>query len=85
MKMLMLSVRDAKAEIYHPPVFVRTRGEGIRSFSAAVNSDHEFGKHAEDYALFELGAFDPLSGIVEGHLQPVHVINALSLRTGDAK
>lgn len=55
----MFTVFDSKVGAYLPPMFLRSTGEAIRSFSSAVqDSSHQFCKHAEDYTLFEVGAWD---------------------------
>lgn len=79
----MFSVYDSKVGAYLPPMFMRSRGEAIRSFETAVKSeDHNFNKYASDYTLFELGSWDdetakfdilatPLSlGVAVEFLQP---------------
>lgn len=56
------TVRDVKAEAYLPPIFVRSKGEAIRSFADEVNNqDSMLGKHPADYVLFYLGSFDELT------------------------
>lgn len=74
----MYSVYDSAVQAYMTPFFVRSKGEAIRSFSEAVNDEkHQFSKHASDYSLFALGAYDDNSGSVEGLKVPVRVITAL--------
>lgn len=63
MKILAFAVFDKKINAFMPPFFCRTEGEAIRSFSdAAQDSGHMFAKHAEDYTLFKVGAFDDNAG-----------------------
>jgi len=81
MKHLLVAIRDAKAEFFSPPVIVRTRGEAIRSFSDAVNDpQHQFHGHAEDFALFELGTVDVLTGEVAGGVSPLLIINGFEVK-----
>jgi len=58
-KKIICTVRDVKAEAYLPPLFVRSKGEAIRSFADEVNSkDTMLGKHPSDFVLFYLGEYD---------------------------
>ena len=59
MLMKVFSVRGMKAEAFLQPFFMVTKGTAIRAFTALVNDDkHHFGKHPEDFTLFELGEWD---------------------------
>jgi hypothetical protein len=66
----LFCVRDEKAETWTEPFFERTRGTAERAFADAVaNEEHHFHRHAEDFALYEVGSFcelEPLDG------QPIH-------------
>ena len=65
MMMKIFSVRDSAVEAFLQPFFSPTRGAAIRSVSDAVNDPkHEFSKHAQYFALYELGSFDDSSGVV---------------------
>lgn len=85
MKQLLIAVRDAKAEFFSAPMVVRTRGEAIRSFSDAVNTEGtQFHGHAEDFSLFLLGALDVLTGVITPEIQPLSIVTGLDvLRTVD--
>ena len=62
------------------PMFFRATGEAIRSFQSAANDPkHEIGMYPEDYSLFELGQFDPSSGVVELLPAPIHLATAVNL------
>jgi len=55
----VFTVYDSKVGAYLPPMFLRSTGEALRAFEAAVNSsDHQFCKHAEDFTMFEIGDWD---------------------------
>lgn len=59
----MFGVRDGKALAFLQPFFSISAGAAIRAFGDAVNeSNSVFGKHPEDYVLYELGTFDDNSG-----------------------
>lgn len=63
--MKIYSIFDSKAEAYLTPWFSPTNGIAIRTITEAVNDPtHGFGKHSQDYTLFELGHFDPETGAI---------------------
>lgn len=71
MRLIMASVRDSKADAWQSPLFFQSSAQAVRSFIDAVNDrSTEFGKHPEDYTLFELGTFDQRSGEIEVHIAP---------------
>ncbi len=66
MKLIMCSIFDTVASAWLTPMFFQSQAQGMRSFSDAVNDgESAFWKHPEDYSLFEVGTFDPSTGIVE--------------------
>lgn len=70
----MFAIHDSKAEAYLPPMFYPTSAMAIRAFTQAANAeDHEFNTHAGDYTLFELGAFDQLTGKLNSPLAPINL------------
>lgn len=72
------SVFDSKVGAYLPPIYFRSKGEAIRSFSSAVaKEDHEFCRYAEDYTLFELGEWDDSDAKFKLHLTPIPVGKAI--------
>lgn len=53
------TVYDQKSDAYLLPFYMDTDGQATRAFSDLVNdSQHEFGKHPEDYTLFSLGDYN---------------------------
>lgn len=58
MKLKMFSIYDSKVAAFNAPVFLRSTGEALRSFSDAVNKQGDLKSHAEDYTFFELGLWD---------------------------
>lgn len=76
MKLQVFTVRDAAVGSFLQPFFCRSHGEALRSFSDAVsNAEHQFAKHASDYALFFLGEFDDNSGVFDSR-EPERVVSA---------
>lgn len=72
----IFTVLDKAVGAYLQPFFAQSKGEAIRSFSDAVNTpDHNFHKHASDFALYDIGEYDNKAGIVVGW-EPVRVISA---------
>ncbi len=56
-------VFDSKARAYLPPFFMPEAGQAVRVFAdMCKDSSHAFGKHPEDYTLFEIGTFDDREG-----------------------
>lgn len=68
----VFSVYDSKAEAYLPPFFMNNSGAARRIFGDCANDpDHMFGKHPEDYTLFEIAEFDDASAVVTPAKTPV--------------
>ncbi len=58
----IFTIYDSKGELYLQPFYEQTVGQALRAFSDTCNEpDHPFYKHAEDFTLFELGAYDNTS------------------------
>jgi len=63
MLLTIYTVWDCKADAYIQPFFAANDAVATRMFkTAALNEDHEFHLHAEDYTLFRIGTFDQLKG-----------------------
>jgi len=59
----IFTVYDIKARAYLPPFFVPSIDVAKRTFlDAALETDHQFGKHPEDYNLMHLGQFNDENG-----------------------
>lgn len=76
-KMILVSVRDKKAEAFHPPYAVPTKGIAIRAFGDAIaKGSTDLSSHPEDFDLFKVGEFDQLTAkIVE--CDPVSICSGL--------
>lgn len=75
----MFSVLDKAVGAYMPPFFCRSKGEGVRQFTDAVNEQNSpFARHLADFELYSIGYFDQGSGLVttDGCLR---VISALEV------
>lgn len=67
-KIVVVAVRDQKADAFGHPWYAQTLPMAIRHFSDAVNTSDEtnlWRKHPEDFALFKLGTFDTHTGLFE--------------------
>ena len=74
------SVYDQKALAYLPPFFMPEVGMATRAFTDMVNDrEHMFGKHPEDFTLFELALFDDLKGMLEPFKAPELVVTSLAV------
>jgi hypothetical protein len=59
MLLRMFTVFDSKAEAFLPPFYLAAVGQAIRHFSdTASDPQHAFGRHPDDYTLFQIGTFD---------------------------
>jgi len=59
------AVYDSKGESYTPPFFDHAEGRAIRTFADCCNDPgHQFGKHPNDYTLFDLGVYDDNTGTI---------------------
>lgn len=73
MNMIVVSVRDAKAEMFLRPWFVQTTGIAVRAFTDEVNRvdiSNPIYTHPTDFSLYELGTFNDNSGRFESHEVP---------------
>ena len=73
MKLTLCTVKDRAADAFGRPMFVRSIGEAIRSFSDEVNrkaDDNQLCNHSDDFDLFELGEFDDNTGLMTLHDTP---------------
>lgn len=81
MRLLAYSVYDLAVKAYLTPFFMRSRGEAVRSFKAAVGDPKTpFCANPEDFFLAEIGEFDDGTGMFSWNADhPVKVISALEL------
>lgn len=58
-KLKLYSVYDVKVKYFHNPMFMRNKGEALRSWEEAANDDKsQICRHPSDFDLFEIGEFD---------------------------
>lgn len=71
MEYCVCSVYDTKAEAFITPFFVPNMAMALRALGDAVRDrEHMFGKHPEDYILFELGKFDDSTSYIDQLVPP---------------
>lgn len=86
MKLLAFSVRDAKAEVWSRPMFMRSKGEAVRGFVDEVNSrspDSAIAAHPEDYTLYFIGTFDESTGELVNGQAPESLGLGANFKRGD--
>lgn len=82
MKKVIIAVFDAAVGQYTDPATVRSEMEAIRAFSAQVNTPGtDFNEFPEDYTLFALGEYDPVTGVIVNHEKPTKLGHAAALLT----
>lgn len=80
MKLKMYSLRDAKADIFHPPFYKKTHGEAERDFTELTRDEKSMiSKYPEDYDLFYCGEYDDQTGLVESLKTPQHIAKAITV------
>ena len=76
-------IYDSKSESYTAPTVNPARGQAIRSFADAVNSKDQpsvLSQHPADFTLFEIGDFDPHSGVITLYDAKISVANGLDVK-----
>ena len=73
----MFVIHDSKANAYLQPWFLTQRAMAQRAFMDCVNDkDHNFGRHPEDYTLFQIGTFDDQNAKIDWN-SPIALGNGL--------
>jgi len=68
--------KDDKSQTYGPPFCTETKGALIREVQTALKSGQAiWAKHPQDFAIYEIGDYNPLTGTVSPHAQ----LNCLGL------
>lgn len=77
----MFTIFDSKAEAFLPPFFLPTKAMAVRVFTDCVNDEeHNWGKHPEDYTLFQLGNWNDSSAVIEMDEPKIAVGNGMEFR-----
>lgn len=79
-KMILVAIRDKKAEFFHPPYAVPTEAMAIRGFGDAVlKGNSDLAAHPEDFVLFKVGEYDQFTGAVIA-VDPLSIACALDFK-----
>lgn len=79
-KMILVAIRDKKAEFFHPPYAVPTEAMAIRGFGDAVlKGNSDLSAHPEDFCLFKVGEYNQLNGKVIP-VEPLSIASALDFK-----
>lgn len=87
MKMVVLSVKDEKAGMFARPFVLQSVAVAIRSFQDEVNRKDDNNlmySHPNDFALFQVGEFDEVSGALISVLPPKLLVEARQVRIYEA-
>lgn len=86
MRLTVVSVYDVGVGAYGRPVFVRSKGEAVRSFMDELNKPHseqmpnQMRAHPQDFQLYFLGEFDDETGrFVDPPEQPLRIAEGANL------
>lgn len=75
------SIKDKKAEIFHPPFYKNTHGEAERAFHQLVNDEKStIHKYPEDFELYYVGEFNDITGQLKAASNPESIIHALEIK-----
>lgn len=78
MNLKMFSIRDAKAETFHPPFYQPTHGEGERHFIDLCNEPKApLARYPEDFDLWYLGDYETNTGKFSPLETPQHLLKAV--------
>lgn len=78
--MKVYAIRDVKADSFAKPMVIVNEAMAKRGLSeAAAQPGSELSKYAEDYHLYELGAYDPNTGSLTGLPIPKFVCSVSGL------
>lgn len=83
MTMLMFSMRDAKAESWGLPFFQITRATAMREIQMKLESDEHLKRFCHDFALYEVGEWEPTNGENTGVFPGSFVIEVSELLPKD--
>lgn len=80
--MEVFSVYDSVSQVFHTPMFLRTRAEAVRGFSQqAKMKDSPISQHPTDYILYHVGTWDEETG----NLESLETIARVALATDFAE
>lgn len=84
MRMVIVAIRDVKADNYARPWFVQTVAVAMRSFADEVNredKENQLNTHSEDFQLWEIGIYDDNDGKIYGKETPKLIASGDQVKT----
>ena len=78
----VFAVRDTCVESLMVPMFFQNKAAAVRALADAVNksgSDNLYYQHPEHFQLYEIGAFDDSTGLIESFVAPEFIVDCQSL------
>ncbi|AXL14764.1 nonstructural protein [Microviridae sp.] len=80
MKLKIFTIYDQKAHAYITPFFLPEEAMAIRTFGDCCNDkSHQFGRHPEDYTLFNIGAWADNTAQIVMNNAPITICNGLEM------
>lgn len=86
MRLVMVTVRDAKMDMFMRPWFTVTSAAAERAFRDELtrpSSESQMFKHPEDYSLYEIGLFEEETGKVHPYDVPRLIIQGDQITQGN--
>lgn len=75
----VFALHDSAANAFAMPLFYASEGLAVRALSDAVNGGNkEISAHPQDYKLYCIGNYDPVTGVLTGK-GPEMVVGAAAL------
>lgn len=69
---IIYSTFDMKAKLWSRPQPAGNVGQMLRSWEDLANDKtHPVGQHPEDYALYQIGEWDDVEGVIESYMHKV--------------
>lgn len=73
----VIAVYDVKAAAYSAPKFIPTIGLAVRAFTdVCADPSSPMAQYPADFSLRELGTFDPATGKLVSHPEPIMILEA---------
>ena len=80
MQNILVSIRDSKAETWSAPMAQLNEAVAMRTLIDSLTPELTLFTHAEDYALYQIGMFDPVSGTVRS-TERRHIMDLTTARS----
>lgn len=78
----VFAVYDVKSASYGQPHFIASTGLALRTFGeVCLNPESPLFKYPQDFALYEIGTWDPSSGVLTT-MKAKHVASAAAIISG---